>query len=170
MPDNDSAHKRSNRTQIVVAIIGALGVILAAYIAASNRNSDTQPQPPTVSVSPPSAQPATAGASTFRVVETPIKIEPAQSAGSCPVTITATATILVEGGSGEVSYRWLLNGKDPTAEKTITFGTNATQTVSTTWTIEASDVSKAEGKPYIQIEILKPDRRFSKQFPIDIEC
>ena len=130
---------------IVVALITALGAIVVAIIS-------IVPPPPIVK----------------RPI--PLRVDLSDYVGSCPVTITASADISVVSGSGKVSYRWWLNGKNPTDVETISFNAPATKEVRLTRSLTGSASPVNEESQFIQIEILDPKVGLSKQTYFKIRC
>jgi len=87
-------------------------------------------------------------------VKLDLRAHPAESVGTCPLKITFTSTISVTGGGGMVSYRWRSSDGDVSAVDSVSFTGPGSQTVSSTWTVDAATLPTHAG--WSSIELVDP--------------
>ncbi|MDQ4040781.1 MAG: hypothetical protein M3141_03425 [Actinomycetota bacterium] len=103
----------------------------------------------------------------FRVVDATAAADPADGQVSCPVTITFTGRIAVDGGSGDVSYRWIGSDETTPEEGTVTVGESAPGEVTTTLTLGESG-GTVEG--WRELEIVTPGGPDSNRAEFQLSC
>jgi hypothetical protein len=69
------------------------------------------------------------------------RADPVHYSGPCPVTITFSGSIFVEGGGGEVSYKWLRSDGASAPVQTLHFDASGSKEISTSWTLGAAGQS-----------------------------
>lgn len=119
--------------------------------AASQVASAAPPATPATTSAPPSVG-TSAGA--LRIAQVTLRADPAESIGACPVKIVFSSTITVAGGPGSVAYRWKSSDGDTSPLKKVSFTGPGSQTVTSSWTVDASTVVTHAG--WSSIEIVDP--------------
>jgi len=86
-------------------------------------------------------------------VETFLRVDPFDHAGTCPVMITFAGRISVASGGGIVSYKWIRNDGASAPVETLTFTGPGSQEVEITWYIGEAGMNYSGWQA---IEVLDP--------------
>jgi hypothetical protein len=103
----------------------------------------------------------------FRIVETFLRVDPFDYAGTCPVMIRFAGRISVAGGGGIVSYKWIRNDGASAPVETLTFTGPGSQEVETTWYIGDAGMNYSGWQA---IEVLDPQAATSDRAEFRIQC
>jgi len=135
--------------------------------------SPTKPSPIMPSTPVPSHVPTSTMTSTepsplpiFQVTGASLQADPINYVGVCPVRITFSGRISVNG-SGTVSYKFLRNDGASAPIQTLTFDGPGSQDISTTWDIGGAGFNYSGWE---QIQILDPQTMTSNQATFNIQC
>jgi hypothetical protein len=102
----------------------------------------------------------------LQVTDTSLQADPVNYVGPCPVRITFSGTISVNG-SGTVSYKFLRSDGAVAPTQTLTFNGPGSQNVSTTWDLGGAGMTYSGWE---QIQILDPQSLTSNQATFSIQC
>ena len=105
----------------------------------------------------------------FRVADVSLKADPSNYAGPCPVTIRFSGGISVASGSCNVSYKFLRSDGVPAPLQTLTFKSQGSKDVSTTWKLGRADLSRIYDG-WMSIQIVEPKEIASKRASFKIQC
>jgi tetratricopeptide (TPR) repeat protein len=109
---------------------------------------------------PPSPLPS------LQVTQVVLRADPVDYVGACPVRITFSGRISVNG-SGTVSYKFLRSDGAIAPTQTLTFDGPGSQDISTTWDLGGSGMTYSGWE---QIQILDPQSLTSNQAAFNIQC
>ncbi len=157
MPTSSSERKPSCLVPIVVALISALGVVVAALISSGALSG---------SVASSASAPDTPKG--FRIAEVFLRADPFDYVGPCPVTITFSGRISAAGGAGTVTYKWLRNDGASAPVETITFSGPGSKDISTIWYLGGPGLASYEG--WQALQILDPQERTSERATFRVRC
>lgn len=149
---------------IIVALIGALGMVAAQVLPKWLDDGDDATPSPGPAVTVPGPGPSEPQGDEFRVIELLLRADPADYSGACPVTVKFSGRVSAVGGSGTVTYRFLRsdNASDPV--KNLEFEEAGSKEVEDEWTLFAS----YDG--WEAIEILEPSNQESDRAEFSVRC
>jgi hypothetical protein len=147
------------------------GPASAPTAGASIQDSSVAPSAvPSASASPTTS---VGSGNEFRVVGLELQADPADYASTCPVKVTFSGHVVVAGGKGTVTYRWVSSDGDTSPVKTLTFAGPGSQAVSSFWSVDAATLPAHAG--WSSIEIIGPvstqsDSKTSARAPFIVNC
>jgi WD40 repeat protein len=108
------------------------------------------------------------GASGLRVSQIFLHSNPENYSGHCPATITLSGKIIVSGGSGSVTYKFVRSNGPPSSIKTLVFDSPGTKDVTSIWRFGGSINPSPSGSFYL--EVLTPQHLRTPEVKFNIKC
>lgn len=103
----------------------------------------------------------------FRIVEMPVRADPFDYSGICPVTITFSGRISAAGPGGTVSYKWIRSDGASAPVEILVFDGPGSKDISTTWSIGGSGMDYSGWQA---IEVFDPQSNISEHADFRIRC
>jgi WD40 repeat protein len=108
------------------------------------------------------------GETGLRVSEVSLQSNPTDYSGLCPATIRLSGKIILSGGSGQVTYRFVRSNGPPSVSRTLTFDSPGTKDVTSTWRFGGPRNPTPSGTFYL--EVLSPQNLKSNEVKFNIKC
>lgn len=104
----------------------------------------------------------------IRVDEVSLQLTPENYAGPCPATISLSGNIVVVGGSGSITYRFVRSNGSPSSNKTLIVDSPGTKEVTSVWRFGGRINHNPLGTFYL--EVLSPQQKKSNAVKFNIKC